>query len=376
MGKFVWGCLLVCLSSVAFGQVYLPRKNGGPFMPDDWLLGSGQAYHHRVPASAGGRALEMRAPTPTEQVAIERIRSLFHAAESRAILLGDGDRIVHMEIKAPATEGSTFLSASIDKSVTAFSAGVAICDGKISLDTQAKDLLPQLAGTDIGQTTLRDNLMMASGTTSAFDDSQSHTAQELADLASGRTSLMDYLKGRLGQARAGVRPGERFDYKSQDPVLVGMMVSAAYGMEGRHFRQWQSEHFFPKVQAGGRRVQGNDRHGHAQSAGNTRLTLLDWARLAVFVQESRKAPGCYGDFIREATSTRIQTDRRFARAYAGYGYFVWTDNAQVPQSYSALGYGGQAITWSTVSDRYVLVFSNATPVGQLNAIARAWLDAR
>lgn len=375
MGKLAWGCLLLGLSSLAFGQVYLPRQNGAPLMPDDWLLGRGQAFHHRVAATGEGRKLEMRAPTDSEQAAIDRIRLLFQGAQSKAILLGDGDRIVHIETKPPVTQDSTFLSASVDKSVTAFSAGIAVCEGKITLGTKARDLLPELAGTDIGETTLRDNLMMASGTTTAFDDSQSLTTQEQADLAAGRISLMDYLKGRLGQARASVRAGERFDYKSQDPVLVGMMVSAAYGLQGRNFRNWQSEHFFPKVRVSDRRVQGTDRFQYAQASGNSRLTLADWARLAVFVQESRKAPGCYGDFVREATTTRIKTDRRFARAYGGYGYFVWTENAQLPQSYSALGYGGQAITWSTTSDKYVVVFGNATGVGQLSAMTRLWFDA-
>lgn len=279
-------------------------------------------------------------------------------------------------MKPPAREDSLLLSASMDKSLTAFSAGVALCDGKIGLATRARDVLPALAGTDIGESTLRDNLMMASGTTAAFDDSQSFSAQETAELQAGRRSFMDFLKGRLGERRLWTRPGERFDYKSQDPLLVGMMVAAAYGLEGRRFRQWQAEHFFPRVRTGDRRIQGTDRFGYAQSDGNTRMTILDWARLAAFIAEARKQPGCYGDFLREATSTRIPTDRRFARMYAGYGYFTWTGNAEVPDSYSALGYGGQAIVWSTASDKYFIVFSNSATASEIHAMARRWLQAR
>ncbi len=372
---FVLIALLALIKTEATAQVYMPQKNGTFLMPDEWLFSTGQPFHYRVGASNQGRPLSSREPTTSERTAIERIRQIFREGESKVVLLGDGDQIVQLEMKPPASESSTLLSASVDKSVTAFSAGIAVCDGKISLDTKAKDLLPELVGTDIGNSTLRDNLMMASGTTTAFDDSQSLTPQETQDMQAGRISFMDLVKGRLGKARLWTKPGERFDYKSQDPLLVGMMVAAAYGAEGKNFRQWQTENFFSKIRLNDRRIQGNDRHGYAQSDGNTRLTIGDWARLAVFIQESRLKRDCYGDYLRQATTTQIKTDRRFARSYGGYGYFVWTNNGDLPNSYSALGYGGQTITWSTTSMKFILVFSNAAPASQLSAMARLWFEA-
>ena len=368
--------LIATLAQQGHAQTYMPQKNGQFYLPDEWLLGSGQTFHYRVPATSGGRPLGSREPTRGERNAVDRISELFAASESKVLLLGDGSEIVDMRLKAPAREDGLLLSASIDKSVTAFSAGIAVCDGKIALDTLAGDVLPELAGTDIGKTTLRDNLKMASGTTRAFDDSQSLTAEETADMQSGRKSFMDFLKGRLGVARFWTKPGERFDYKSQDPLLVGMMVTAAYGMHGKKFREWQTEYFFPKVQTSDRRIQGTDRFAYAQSDGNTRMTLKDWARLAVFIQASRKSTGCYGDFIREATSTQIQSDRRFAKMYNGYGYFTWTDNQDIPNSYSALGYGGQAIVWSTTNDKYIVVFSNSTSAREIHRMAKLWLESQ
>lgn len=367
--------LLAAYSQGGHAQTYLPQKNGQFYLPDEWLFGTGQAFHYRVPATASGRPLGSREPTKGEREAIDRIAELFAISESKVILMGDGDRVVDIRLKPPAREDGLLLSASMDKSLTAFSAGIAVCDGKIALDTRARDVLPELAGVDIGNSTLRDNLMMASGTTRAFDDSQSLTAEETADMQAGRKSFMDFLKGRLGMERAWTKSGERFDYKSQDPLLVGMMVTAAYGMQGKRFRQWQTEHFFPKVQTGDRRIQGVDRFEYAQSDGNTRMTIRDWARLAVLIQESRKATGCYGDFIREATRTQISSDRRFARMYGGYGYFTWTDNRDLPNSYSALGYGGQAIVWSTSSDKFFIVFSNSTTASEIHRMARLWLES-
>ena len=346
-------------------------------MPDEWLFSPGQPFHFKVPPSNQGRGLSSREPTPDEAKAIQFIEKQFAALASKAFLLGDGEKIVRIGYKNPANENSTFLSASIDKTVTAISAGVAVCDGKIKLSTKAKEVLPELNGTDIGESTLRDNLMMASGTTNALDDSQSLNAVELAGLISGKISFMDLIKGRLGKKQGWLtKPGETCSYKTQDPTLVGMMVSAADGRGGKDFREWQAEHFFPRVQVNDRRFQGRDQFGYAWAEGNTRMTLRDWARFAVFVQETRKAQNCLGQFVGEATSTQIRSDRRFARMYGGYGYLTWTDNSDLPNSYSALGYGGQAIIWSTTSDKYFIVFSNNINPPEIHSMAKAWLDSK
>ena len=352
----------------------LPQIQGKGLMPDEWLFSAGQPFHFRAAASGTGRMLSSRSPTEVEAERIRQIQGLFEKMPSKVILLGDGDQIMYSQMKPPARGGSLLLSASMDKSITAFSAGVAICEGKISFTTRVKDVLPDLDGSYLGGSTLRDNLMMASGALSAFGDSQSFTPAEIQELQTGKTSFMALLKGRIGQRQGWRHPGELFDYKSQDPLLVGMMVSAAYGLGGRNFRQWQADHFFNRVGLSDQRIQGNDQFGYAWSEGNTRLTLNDWARLAIFILEQRKEPGCYGDFIRQATTRQIKTDHRFAKVYDGYGYFVWTDNAQLPNSYSAIGYGGQAIVWSTVSDKFLIIFSNSADSYEISKLARLWLD--
>jgi CubicO group peptidase (beta-lactamase class C family) len=372
----IFFAVAVTLATLSATGQTLPRQNNKPFIPDEWLFAPGQPWFHKVPANGTGRQLQHRQPTAGEQRAIDDIQKRFADLPSKAFLLGDGDKIVKIEYKSPANDNSTFLSASVDKTVTAMSAGVAVCDGKIKLSTKAKEVLPELTGTAIGEATLRDALMMASGTSSALDDSQSLTKENLADLISGNTSFMALLKGRWGQQQGWQKPGEKFSYKSQDPTLVGMMISAAYGTNGKNFRQWQTDNFFPKVQTNDRRFQGQDRFDYAWAEGNTRMTIRDWARFAVFVQESRKQNNCYGNFVRDATSTQIKTDRRFAVQYGGYGYQTWTDNSDIPNSYSALGYGGQAIIWSTTSDKYFVIFSNNNNPPDIHPLARAWLESK
>lgn len=368
--------VLLSLSGLGWGETYLPQRNGVFHMPEEWLISEGQPFHYRTPATPPGRVLASRAPTAAEAAAIVEISARFQRMESKALLLGDGDHVVHLQYKPPVGDGHLLLSASMDKSITALSAGVALCEGRIALTTRADELLPALAGTVLGESTLRDNLMMASGTTTAFDDSQSLTAQETSDMQAGRRSFMDYMRGRWSQGRGGALVGSTFDYKSQDPLLVGMMVAAAYGQAGKGFRPWQAANFFPRVGTAEPRIQGTDRSGYAQSDGNTRMTLRDWARLAVFVQESRRAEGCYGDFVRQATRTQIRTDHRFARSYDGYGYFIWTDNRDLPGTFAALGYGGQAIIWSAVNSKYLIVFSTRATNAEITAMASLWLSSQ
>lgn len=369
--------LAVALLTGAVNAQTLPTQSGRPLIPDEWLLSSGQPFHYKTPASSNGRKLGERDPTYNEQQAIDTIQRKFSNLPSKAFLLGDGDKIVKVEYKHPANENSIFLSASIDKTVTAMSAGVAVCDGKIKLSTKAKDVLPELAGTDIGESTLKDNLMMASGTIDAQDDSQSLTPAEHRDIAQGKISFMDLVKGRLSKKQSFfTKPGETFSYKTQDPTLVAMMVSAAYGKNGKEFREWQSDYFFSKVKTNDRRVHGTDKFGYAYAEGNSRMTLSDWARFAIFVQESRKQTDCYGNYVKEATTTQIKTDRRFARMYGGYGYLTWTNNSDIPNSYTALGYGGQAIVWSTTNDKYFIVFSNNINPPDIHPMAKAWLESK
>lgn len=368
----------ILLSITAGAQTtYLQKKDNIFHMPDEWLLSTGRPWHFNYIPSNKGRLLIQKSPTPSEKSIISKIEEKFNEMESKVILLGNGNNIVFYKYKSPANENSLYLSASIDKTVTAISAGVALCDGKITFDTKLKDVLPEFKNKFIGNSTLRQNLMMASGTTTAFDDSESISKSEHQDVfIDGTKSVSDLLMDRLGNQEGFNAPGKVFDYKSQDPFVVGMMISAAYGLSGKNFRKWQSKYFFNKIPIQDRLIQGQDKFGYAQSSGNTRLTLKDWARFADFVQATRKKNTCLGNYIKDATSTQILNSKRFASRYSGYGYFTWTENMDIPDSYSALGYGGQAIIWSKKNSKYMVIFSNTAKLKDIHYMAKLWLESK
>jgi hypothetical protein len=118
-------CLGSFLSPLTYAQT-LPQKDGRPLVPDEWLFSPGQSFHYRFPATNNGRRLLERAPSLREAKAIEKIERYFSDIPSKAYLLGDGDNIIKVSFKAPASSTTTLLSASIDKTVTAMS-GVLLC---------------------------------------------------------------------------------------------------------------------------------------------------------------------------------------------------------------------------------------------------------
>ncbi|MFE4714113.1 serine hydrolase domain-containing protein [Paenibacillus sp. NPDC056722] len=115
---------------------------------------------------------------------------------------------------------------SISKSFTAMAAGLAIEEGKLSLDTKLKDLFPEyppLPGvTDDsmqpGELTLYDLLRMSSG-----HDNPPFWAEERATLPE-----KDWVKHYLSLPLDRV-PGEKFMYSSGDTIMISAMIQEAVG---------------------------------------------------------------------------------------------------------------------------------------------------
>jgi hypothetical protein len=88
--------------------------------------------------------------------------------------------------------------------------------------------------------------------------------------------------------------------------------------------------------------------------------MPDWIRFAVWLKESEKESGCFGDFIRSAVTEEIANHSKTVGHYfSGYGYFVWTGNGFAPDSYWAVGYAGQRIAWNHHNGRMLIAFSSA-----------------
>ena len=380
---------LFAVVPVVHGQA--PKLVGGvPYLPDEELLATrGLPWAYNIAASSTSVAIGTRAPTATEQAVVDRAGALLASTAARAIALLDGPTIVFAGYKDPATEASLFFSASISKTVTSLAVGQAICHGKLSLDDRAADRIPELAGKALGRATVRDLLRMASGAATPSNPGNASsgnimTPEQARQWRSGQLDLVGVIaEDRVAAARRGVfsdyGPGEHFDYKNTDPLALGLMIAAATGVS---YAEWVQKTVFEPagIQGPGWISQNLRRQALADSG--LRLRMEDWARLAWWVRRSSTPPDCFGGYLRDATSTQIangssRASRRTAPSFAGYGYLIWTENEVAPDTYWAVGAGGQRIGWNTRNDRMLIAFSNVENwMGELSALFRDWSAMR
>jgi hypothetical protein len=153
-----------------------------------------------------------------------------------------------------------------------------------------------------------------------------------------------------------------------------MMLERTVGMPAT---RWMETQLLVPSDAEHSAVFATDRSGYFRGANESiRLALIDWIRMAIYVDQQRKQDSCFGRFVRDMGSTQIRAPG-LLNQMSGYGYFTFTDNAMVPQSYWAVGYGGQRIGWSTEAGngRIFMLFSNSADrhMDLVYPIARDWM---
>jgi CubicO group peptidase (beta-lactamase class C family) len=225
------------------------------------------------------------------------------------------------------TAADRFTANSMAKSITALAVGIALRERLIrSLDDAAERYAPQLQGTVIGQTTLRNLLRMASGM--KYDQTYDGTGD------TGRFSHAIAISGSDGALRTivarEVRQGERFYYASPHTVGLADVMRGATGMTLSDYltpRLWQA------IGAEQSAFWYADRTGLEVAFGNFNATLRDYARLGVVLANDGVRPDDPGhkeiiprEFLLDATDWKrvpeaFQPQR--ATTYLGYGYQFW-----------------------------------------------------
>ncbi|WP_181464948.1 serine hydrolase domain-containing protein [Herbaspirillum rubrisubalbicans] len=349
-------------ASAQLNQSILPTGKNGAVAPDDWLIGKGRAwFYHGAPASSPAQ-ISRREPTDAEKPVVDKAKTLFASRPAKVIALINGHDVVYKDAKDPVTDDTYLFSFSIGKTITSMAVGKAICAGKLTLETKADEVIPELKGKDLGVATVADLLKMASGTTGGESDATMLTPAQNKLWGEGRLNLLDTIaEDRLSRAKHGVfspyKPGELFWYKSTDPVTLGIMVGRATGVE---FSKWTTENVLQAAGISRPVIVGVDKFGHTQADGNYRMVIDDWIRFAIWLKDSSKENDCFGDYVRQATTTQIKNVQKNAgKLFDGYGFLIWTDTKYAENSFWAVGYGGQRIGWSQKNDRMLVVFSNS-----------------
>jgi 16S rRNA G966 N2-methylase RsmD len=120
--------LFALVSTCAVSQTVLPMKDGQFFMPDEWLMSTGQPYHYKIPASNNGVVILNREPSNSEKSVIERANSYLDKSGSKVILLGDGKKVVHVVAVEKSDEALVWLQ----KNITKHDVNVRVVQGDVS----------------------------------------------------------------------------------------------------------------------------------------------------------------------------------------------------------------------------------------------------
>lgn len=220
------------------------------------------------------------------------------------------------------------------KSYTATGVGIAIEEGKMTLDDKLAEYFPEAVPENpdprIYDIKLRHLLTMSSGF---------HEAYLMNADRRSAVGMPDYLKYMLSRP-IQENPGEKFKYSSADSILLVRMVEKATGMP---FGEYMYRNVFSKLDQGWPMWEF-DPMGHPNGGGGMCMNLTDMLKIA----QVYLAGGCYrgerivnAEWVKEATCKQIENSSKDIWV-CGYGYQFWM--SPYPDSYRADGAYGQIST--------------------------------
>ncbi len=218
------------------------------------------------------------------------------------------------------------------KSFTSTAVGLAVADGKLSLDDRPADLFPERVPKDrpeLYQIKLRHLLTMSSG----FD-------RFLLDGSSRRqgAGYPDNIAYLFSQPMYKT-PGESFAYSNGDTHLAGRMVQRAVGQD---IRNYLYERLFSKMEIG-YPAWDADPEGYSFGATGLYLSVISSMKLGQLFLAGGKWKGeqlVDPAWVKEATAEQIPTGNNGWND--GYGYQWW--RASLKGAYRADGAFGQTTT--------------------------------
>jgi len=389
--KRLWMFLLPILKALALLGLTLPLVSYGQLnmtagvtsIEDPILLGEGRFEDYKTGIAATPRLLQTRAPMSDELKLIEEMQRLISASRKKTIALIDKQQVVWIGYRDPYLKHERFVSMSISKSIVAVATGIAVCAGKVNLGDRVDSVLKEFSGKDLGLAAVRDLLTMTSGTWGGNPDSTIFDAQQQLLLASGSLGLRDILlseqvsRGHRNTVFSAKRkPGEVFAYRSTDPLVMAgileIVMSEPYG-------RFIEENILKPAGIENPAISGRDFFGFPRADSVLRLTLEDWIRVAIWIQEQRKRADCLGGFLSAATQRQAQNraGSNFPQAFKSYGYYFGLDNENVKDSFWAVGFGGQRIGWSTRNEKIVISFSNSdAKIADLEQLFNQWITQK
>jgi len=259
-------------------------------------------------------------------------------AESRhlsieGIAVGDDRKIIQEHHFTPDLPRNIY---SHTKSYMSTAAGIAISQGKISLDDKLADFFPEYVPEQPDPRLLRISLKHLLTMSSGFGKPYLMGADRREGI--GNPDYLSYMMQRPMEKE----PGESFEYSTADSILAGRMIEKAVG---QRLGEYLYNHVFKKLEQGWP-IWENDPMGHPIGGGGLFMKLTDMMKLGQLYLGDGMWKGeriVETDWIKEATSKQIDTPNPNGDIWrCGYGYQFWL--SPYPYSYRADGAYGQITT--------------------------------
>jgi CubicO group peptidase (beta-lactamase class C family) len=235
--------------------------------------------------------------------------------------------------------------------------GRAVCDGHIeSVEDELKKYVPALSGTSWGDSSIRNVLIMSSGaykTAVQFDGHKSAEMQRTlgAALYDGKMSD-DFIEIMRTADEKSSSPGKVFNYSNFDTVALGLLVQ---GATKTGFANYFEKTIWADVGAESRGAWVINNKSQVSAYAGFSASPQDWLRIgAMVLRELKNQESCFGKFLKEATSRKIDTFR--PGPAPAYGYQIWVQCGS--SDFCFVGFGGQYLLFNI--EKNIVIFQHAT----------------
>lgn len=241
------------------------------------------------------KAVAANPGVPREELA-RRVDALFStedSAETRAVIVMQGGRIITERYGSGYHENTRFVSWSMAKSITGVMIGMLISDGRLRLDEPAPIPTWQRPGDPRGEITLRQLLQMRSGLRHAEAIQPPWKSDEVRMLfLDGRDAMARYAEDQPLQHE----PGRKWVYSSATSVILADLAARVLApapdpesrrkavadyLRTRLFEPAGMRSMLPEFDASGTLIGGSLIHG----------TARDWARFGEFLRNRGAVAG-------------------------------------------------------------------------------------
>ena len=256
--------------------------------------------------------------------------------ETVAYVIVRDDSLVHEEYHDNYSAVSLSNSFSVAKSIVSILIGIAVEEGKFSLDDKVGTFIPSYSSTPNDQLTIRDLLLMSSGLD--WDEKYASLFSKTTEAYYGSD-----LTEQVSRLKVIQTPGKKFQYMSCNTVLLSLILSKT---TGKTLSEYASEKLWIPLHAEQPAYWSLDHsNGEEKAYCCFYSSARDFARIGKLYLDSGKADGRQIvplDYVRQSLTPNELLDET-GKKVDYYGYHWWLAKRNGHPMFYARGILGQYI---------------------------------